>query len=349
MHITAGCCFLIADKPSNRWSCSVHVEAAADVLVVARFPSAFWLASYFRSTSGFHFILQQWLQTFSILAQRPVTFTWQICFLTTRQADRGGSQNSHHSGKFAEIIQKNKSCCVESSFLCLVTAARCWWVLQCAVCLNTWSDKLWKPNPQHSQNSAWAFNPRKQICICVPALVEWIIDYHCHTAYDASRDYGCCRLNKRQIWEFDGTSISGYKGSFSQWAGILRIFLPLLLVTVFYSYYSSQVNCEPAQNVFPYFPIIAALLKKDFHRSHGNPWVHFKLCNYSNKKREMLMSEWRKISQCTPSPQTQLRRRQFLREAARRPPHWRHVQTTLQLARSFIRLPRLALSTPLIT
>lgn len=45
-------------------------------------------------------------------------------------------------------------------------------------------------------------------------------------------------------------------------AGILRIFPPLLPVTVFYSYYSSQVNCEPAQNVFPYFPIIAALLKK---------------------------------------------------------------------------------------
>lgn len=32
-------------------------------------------------------------------------------------------------------------------------------------------------------------------------------------------------------------------------------------VTVFYSYYSSQVDCEPAQNVFPYFPIIVALLE----------------------------------------------------------------------------------------
>lgn len=192
VYIPAECWFLTADK---RTSC-VGVGAAAAVLVIARFPSVFWLACYFHSTSGFHFILQQWLQTFSILARRPVTFTWQICFLTTRQPDRGGNQNSHHSCKFAEIIPKNESCCGEDAFLCLITAARYWWVLRCAVCLNTWSDKLWKPNPPPSQNSAWAFNPRKQICICVPALVEWIIDYHCHTAYDASRDYSCCRLNK---------------------------------------------------------------------------------------------------------------------------------------------------------
>lgn len=176
------------------------VETAANALVGARFASVFWLV-YFYSTSGFHFILQQWLQTFSILARRPVTFTWQICFLTTRQADRGGNQNSHHSCKFAEIIPQNKSRCAEIMFICLTTAACYRGVLHCAVCLNTWSDKLRKPNPQSSQNLPWAFNLRKQICICVPALVEWIIAYRCHTAYDASRDYGCCRLNKATATE----------------------------------------------------------------------------------------------------------------------------------------------------
>lgn len=196
---------------------------------------------------------------------------------------------------------------------------------------------------------AWAFNPRKQICICVPALVEWIIDYHCHTAYDASRDYGCCRLNKRPILRFYGVSIGGYEGSFSHWVGILRIFPPLRPVTVFYSYYSSQVNCEPAQNTFPYFPIIAPLLK----RLSSFSWKPMSTLQavqlLKQKKREMLMSEWRKISRCTPSPKTQLGRMQFLREASHRAPHWRHVQFTLQPARSFICLPRLALITPLIT
>lgn len=36
---------------------------------------------------------------------------------------------------------------------------------------------------------------------------------------------------------------------------------PAPSVSIFYSYYSSQLNCELAQNVFPYFPVIAALLK----------------------------------------------------------------------------------------
>lgn len=261
----------------------------------------------------------------------------------------GGNRNSHHSCKFAGIISKNKSCCAENVFLCLITAACYWWVLHCAVCLNTWSDKLWKPNPQHSQNSAWAFNPRKQICICVPALVEWIIDYHYHTAYDASRDYGCCRMNKRQILQYYDVSIRGYKGSFSQWAGFFKDISALApcYCFLFLLFQSSQLWTGTKR--IPVFPHNCGIVEKRLSSFSWKPMSTLQAVQLLKQKREMLMSEWRKISRCTPSPETQLGRTQFLREAARQPPHWRHVQFTLQLARSFICLPRLALIRPLIT
>lgn len=111
-------------------------------------------------------------------------------------------------------------------------------------------------------------------------------------------------------WYYSTTALAleAIRAFSSHQTGILRIFPPSLPLTNFYSYYSCQVNCEPAQNVFPYFPIIAALLKKRLSSFSWKPMSTLQAVQLlkqkkkKTKKRELLMSEWRKISRCTPSP-----------------------------------------------